>query len=323
MMQRTKTAFTRLTALDRAIREGRHPNALTFSAEYEVSQKTVQRDIDFLREQGAPLGYDRERKGYYYTDINWFLPALNLNQEELQALLLAKMAGTALNNTPVVREYERILGRLIETLPSRPTCPPELVFERFSFIGTPAGQVAEKTWQTMATAVLTSHSVRIAYHSANTGQDTERVIDPYHLTNLQGEWYVLAWCHTRERIQQFSVAQVREVSLLKSTFEVPARFNPQQLLGSVFRRQVLGDDVYEVRLRFDKSVAESVTKRNWQPRQKAQLLRNGSVELSFPAVGLFEVSRWVLSWGSRVRVIAPTKLKAMVSAEIKQMKAQS
>ena len=321
-MQRTKTAFTRLTELDRAIREGRHPNALTFSSEYEVSQKTVQRDIDFLRGLGAPLGYDRDRKGYYYTDANWFLPALNLNQSELQALLLAKMAGTTLKNTPVAREYDRILGKLMDSLPSRPNCPPELIFARFSFTGTPARRVDEKIWQTLATALLTLHSVRISYHSANTGQDSERTIDPYHMTNLQGEWYVLAWCHERKRIQQFSVAQIRQVLLLAEIFGFPERFNPQQLLGSVFRRQVLGDDVYEVRLRFDKSVAERVTEREWQPRQKVKRLRNGDLELSFPAVGLFEVSSWILSWGNRVRVIGPRKLKEMVSAEIRLMKVQ-
>ena len=322
-MERTKTAFTRLTELDRAIRDGRHPNALTFSADYEVSQKTVQRDIDFLRGLGAPLEYDRDQKGYYYTDANWFLPALNLNQSELHALLLAKMAVTTLTNTPVIREYDRILGKLMETLPSRPSCPPELIFMRFSFVGTPARQVDETIWQIISTALLTQHSVRIAYHSANTGQDSERVIDPYHMTNLQGEWYVLAWCHTRKRIQQFSVAQIRHANLLTETFKVPERFNPQQLLKSVFRRQVLGDDVYEVRLHFDKAVAERVTEREWQPKQKAKRLHNGDLELSFPTVGLFEVSRWVLSWGSAVRVVAPLKLKELVSVEIKKMKTYS
>ena len=74
-MERSKSQFPRLLELDRRIRSKEYPNCLTFSEEYEVSQKTIQRDIDFLRDQlGAPIEYDRDRKGFYYTDQNWFLP---------------------------------------------------------------------------------------------------------------------------------------------------------------------------------------------------------------------------------------------------------
>ena len=45
-MTRTKPQFVRLVELDRHIRNGKHPNCLTFSTEYEVSQKTVQRDME-------------------------------------------------------------------------------------------------------------------------------------------------------------------------------------------------------------------------------------------------------------------------------------
>jgi predicted DNA-binding transcriptional regulator YafY len=47
--------------------------------------------------------------------------------------------------------------------------------------------------------------------------------------------------------------------------------------------------------------------------------RNGDIELSFPAKGLFEVQRWVLSWGRHVRVLAPTELRENVQEEIRLM----
>ena len=54
-MTRTKSQFSRILALDQQLRDGKHPNCLSFAGEWEVSQKTVQRDIDFLRDQlGAP-----------------------------------------------------------------------------------------------------------------------------------------------------------------------------------------------------------------------------------------------------------------------------
>ena len=73
-MKRNKTQLHRLFALDSLIRDGKYPNALTFAMDWEVSQKTVQRDIEFWRDRaGAPLEYDRVRKGYYYTQP-WDVP---------------------------------------------------------------------------------------------------------------------------------------------------------------------------------------------------------------------------------------------------------
>ena len=89
-MQRTKCQFNRLVELDRHIRAGNYPNCLTFSVKWEVAQKTIQRDIEYLRDGlGAPIDYDRDRKGYYYTDTNWFLPALSVTEGDLFYLLLA------------------------------------------------------------------------------------------------------------------------------------------------------------------------------------------------------------------------------------------
>lgn len=64
----------RLVELDRLICAEKYPNALTFAMEWEVSQKTIQRDIAYMRDElEAPLEYDRHRNGYYYTQ-QWDLP---------------------------------------------------------------------------------------------------------------------------------------------------------------------------------------------------------------------------------------------------------
>jgi predicted DNA-binding transcriptional regulator YafY len=70
---------------------------------------------------------------------------------------------------------------------------------------------------------------------------------------------------------------------------------------------------------FDKEIADWVTEREWNPDQKVVRRRNGDIELSFPAKGLFEVQRWVLSWGRHVRVLAPTELRENVQEEIRLM----
>jgi predicted DNA-binding transcriptional regulator YafY len=318
-MNRTKTQALRLMELDRLIREGHFPNALTFSEEYEVSQKTVQRDFDFLRNCGAPLEYDREKRGYRYTDHNWFLPAINMSERGLTSLLLAKRAFESYRGTPIAKELEKLLNKVTETQPTPLSMPPELVFARFSFVTPPAKPVAEPIWNTLVSGVLLQRAADITYYSLNSRETTTRTIEPYHITNLQGEWYVLANCHTAKCVRQFALSQIKSVSLISARFEIPSCFDPDRLLKNTFRKQVTGTRVHQVRLRFDKSVVEVVTSREWQPRQQLNQRKDGSLEFSFPCMGLEEVASWVLSWGAKVDVLAPAELKQMVSGEIKLM----
>ena len=76
---------------DRQIRQGRHPNAVSLAERFELSRKTAQRHISFLRERlDAPLEYDAVRRGYRYADDAFRLPPLFATERQLLALLMAR-----------------------------------------------------------------------------------------------------------------------------------------------------------------------------------------------------------------------------------------
>lgn len=66
----------RIVEFDRLVRSGGLPNCTTFAVDYEVSERTVARDIEYIRDcLSAPLEYDSDRRGYYYSNA-WELPGL-------------------------------------------------------------------------------------------------------------------------------------------------------------------------------------------------------------------------------------------------------
>ena len=86
-----KKQMMRLVEFDRMIRNKRYPNVDWFSRNYEVSKRTVMRDLDFLREHlGAPLAYHSTKKGYFYKE-EWTLPTIlsisNLKDDPLSRLV--------------------------------------------------------------------------------------------------------------------------------------------------------------------------------------------------------------------------------------------
>lgn len=320
-MKRNRTQFSRLVELDRRIRDGRNPNCHTFAEEWEgVSSKTVQRDIDYLRDQlGAPIEYDFFKKGYYYTDLNWFLPALSLSEGDLVALLLGSRIMEAYRGSPVARELQNVFAKISGLLSDKLTIKPELVFSKFSFTSPPSKPVDEEVWITLVRGLLHLRCVVISYRSLETDVEKGRVIEPWHMANLSGEWYVFAFCRLRKEVIQFAIPRITSAKLLEQTFQVSPDFDIHKRLEAAFGRFVMGDDTSKVRLLFRKEVAEYALEKQWHPHQKVHRRRNGDIELEFKTPGLWEVFRWVLSWGKEVKVLEPTSLRKQVADEVKVM----
>lgn len=319
-MDRTKSQFSRLVELDQQIRAGKYPNCLTFAGEWGASQKTILRDIDFLRDQmGAPIEYDKAHKGYRYSNKNWFLPAMSLSEGALFDLLVASRALEQYQGTPVAKELKAVFDRISELMPEKISIRPELAFTRFTFTAPPSKPVDQRIWVTIVRGLQSQRQVKIAYQSVDAPQPKERTLAPYHIANLQGEWYVFGPASDHEKIRQYSMARISEAKLTDTQFEMATDFDPCKLLKHTFARFVIADKPQTVRVLFDKELAPWVLERQWHPSQRVKRRKDKSVELSFDVAGLFEVERWVLSWGRHAQVLAPAELAERVQEEARGM----
>lgn len=321
-MKRNTTQFCRLMALHEAIRSAKYPNCLSFSMEYEVTQKTIQRDIDFLRDSlNAPLEFDRQKNGFYYKDATWFLPSIILGEGELMALLMASRALEQYQGTPVAGEIKRVFEKISELLPEKISIPPEYLFTRFTFTSPPAKPVDEKVWIALIRGLLNQKTVKIKYQAFEAPVAKEYPIDPYHVANLRGEWYVFGYSHLSDKLTPLAMARIKTANVTDDSFSIPASFDPKKLFDDTFGRFTLlpGHKAYTIRLRFDKDVAPWVLDKEWHLKQKVSRLANGDIELKFPAAGLMEVQHWVLAWGRYVKVLEPAELKKAVANEIRAM----
>lgn len=318
-VERSKSQLMRLMELDRLIRAGKYPNCLTFSVDWEVSQKTIQRDIDYLRDQqGAPIEYDRDRKGFYYTDPSWYLPALSLSEGELLALLMGIEALNGLHGTPMAQQLETMFNKLSQMMPDSISVAPELLFREFSIVSAPSRPVDLETWKAVVRSLTHRRQLKVRYQRFGSSTVQELVLEPYHLTNLQGEWYLFAGTEGQNSWRQYSLGRIQGAEVTETAYIVPETFDPAEVVHGSFGRARAGKRV-TVQLLFNSAVRDWVLEREWHPAQKIKQRKDGSIELSFPAHGLFEVQRWVLSWGSQVQVLAPKELADAVRDEVNAM----
>jgi predicted DNA-binding transcriptional regulator YafY len=317
-----KPQFRRLLFIDRKIREGRYPNCTSLGAEWEVSAKTIQRDIDYLKyDLDAPIEYDSAKHGYHYTESSYKMPAINISESDLFSVCIAERALKQFENTPLYDKLTKIFDRIEQSLPSKVSADPAWIENRIFFSPEAATMVDSDVWETIAGALRENRSISISHTSPGKTKVTKRVVDPYHLVNFKGEWYLSSMCHLRESVRTFAVSRMKKVEMLKEEFEMPDDFTKEKMFGDTFGI-IWSADIHDVKIKFPPSAAPYIAERVWHPDQKIKTAKDGSLTLEFKTNHLNEVKDWILSWGPNAQVKSPPvlidKIKASLSATMKQ-----
>ncbi len=314
-MSRFKPQYRRLLFIDRKLRSGAYPNCSSLAADWEVSARTIQRDLDYLRDElEAPIAYDAERRGFYYEDPSWFLPSVILSEGDLVALLIGQQALQMYEGTPVAEELKRIYAKLAEWLPESISVGPEFVESRFSFLHPPARSIAPEIWRQILRSLLHQRELEISYRSPASQTAKPHRIHPYHVVNAEGDWYLLAREVRWDDITQFAISRVVSARITEARFEVPADFDAVAVCKSRFGRYLhtRGGKVVRVRLLVEPTLAHYVSEKVWHPEQRLKRRRDGRVELSIPVLETRDIEAWVLSLGEHVKVLSPSGLAEQV-----------
>lgn len=316
-MPKFKPQYRRLLYIDSKIREGRFPNCSSLAEAWETSTRTIMRDLDYLKyELEAPLDYDAIRHGFYYSDPAWFLPSVLLSEGDLLALLIGRQAMEAYRGTPLGGELQRIYAKLAELLPERVAIGPEFVQTRMSFFNPPARRVDPEIWRTVLRALMHTIELDIGYRSPAADTAKTHRIRPYHVVNVEGEWYLLAFEERWQELRQFAMSRIRSAQLTKARFVIPATFNVGKTLENRFGRYLHAGKKRKpitVRLLIEPPLAGYIAEKEWHPKQRVRTRRNGSLELTLPVAETRDIESWILSLGEFVRVLSPASLRTTVA----------
>ena len=298
----------RMLQIHRAIQAGEYPNATTLAKSLEVSSKSIQRDIDFMRDRLAlPLEYHPLRYGYFYTEEVRAFPSFQVTEGELFALLAAEKALQQYRGTPFERPLVSAFRKISESLPDTVSINWADWDSTLSFRTTAEPLVDLAVLDRLSRAASKRRQLAIDYRKPGSKEVQQRIVDPYHIANVNGEWFLFAYCHLRKGIRTFApirMSQVRETGVI---FRKNPTFSIEHELRNSFGIHS-GTQSHVVRIRFAESVADYIREKRWHPSQKLKELSDGGVELTMKLSGLAEIQRWILGWGGKAVVLAPAEL---------------
>jgi predicted DNA-binding transcriptional regulator YafY len=309
---RTRPPLERMLRIHQAIQAGRFPNAAALARELEVSSKSIHRDLEFMRDRlELPVQFDARRNGYYYTEEVGSFPTVQITEGELFALLLAEKAlqqyrGTTFEK-PLLSAFRKISATLPDTVSFNLSDWGESISFRFS-----AEPVLDlRVFDELARATARRQQLLLAYRKPGREEAELRKVDPYHLANINGEWFLFAFCHLRQDIRTFAPARIASITRTGQSFCRPADFSLQDRLSLSFGVRS-GEGEHDIRIIFSKQAAGYIREKIWHSSQRIVQMPDGRIELHLRLSSLEEIQRWVLGWGGHAVVLYPPELAAAV-----------
>ncbi len=319
---RTRRPIERILAIHQTIRRGRFPNCRTLAEQIGVTSKTIQRDITFMqRDLGLPLAYDILRHGYHYERPVHDFPLLKVSVEDIVALFLARKAIEPLQGSPLEATLRESFRRLSSSLAGEVSFHWSDLDEAFSArdSGVVPGDVA--LFEKVARAILETCELRFDYRKIDGEEWESRRLQPYHLTEFDGGWYVIGYDPDRKARRTFALQRIRKARPVKVRFLRPADFSLNDHLGGsfgVWHNPADRGKRCRIRLRFTGWAARLVSERRWHPSQ--QIEWNGNLDdeliMTLELSSFEEIRRWILSWGPQVEVLEPKELREEIEEAV-------
>jgi len=301
----------RLVAMVMHLQGRRLVRAEEMAQRYEVSVRTVYRDIAALGEAGVPIvgeagvGYSLVR-GYH-------LPPVMLTADEATALFVGGEMVRQYTDASLHGPMAAVLDKLRAVLPRDRQEHVERLARQTVVVGRPRHATADPAAQPWLLAVqrgVTQRRVLRMNYRGRERAETARDVEPLGVVCYGGAWYLVAWCRLRRDVRHFRVDRIHTLTLLDETFPVRPDFS----LTKHLEQQVAQDEVLPVRVWFARRAFERARRESYATLVEERS-RDGGAEFAFTTFSLEWMARWVLSFGRDAEALAPAKLRELVRAE--------
>lgn len=218
----------RLTTILIQLQSKRLLTATEMAERFDISIRTIYRDIRTLREAGVPIG-EEEGKGYFLVD-GYQLPPVMFSQEEASALVsIGKMLEFHTDKS-LRRNYESALMKIKAVLR---TGTQEQLEYLDAMTGIPDIPTHESVCLSAFQKAIPEHSaVRITYVSGRSQEQTEREIQPYALYFTGFNWSVIAFCTLRNALREFRLERIKDLKETRQSFQPDPNFHLQEYLNA-------------------------------------------------------------------------------------------
>ncbi|CCH53844.1 Helix-turn-helix type 11 domain protein [Fibrisoma limi BUZ 3] len=297
----------RLTAILIHLQTKRVVRAQELADRFNISLRTVYRDVRALEEAGVPIGAEA---GVGYFLEGYHLPPVMFTKAEVSALLFGAKLIQKWTDQSVRAEFESALYKIKSVL-KRVDQEHIADLEPHLDVSGPLTQLpyATELLTQLQQAVVDQYVLLIDYHSNYNDVVSQRQVEPLGLYHYGSGWHLIAFCRSRHDYRDFRVDRIRQLTNTSQRFTRQERLSLQEYLDRIATTQ---PKPKEATVLFRKKAARFIQEHRYNFGFYAEEDLGDTVRMHFRTPYLQGLSRWLISYGDSVTVESPESLQTMM-----------
>jgi len=207
--------ISRLTAILTQFQTKRMVTASELAAKFSVSVRTIYRDIRALEQAGIPI-FTEEGKGYSLME-HYRLPPVMFTENQANALILAEQLVLKNKDASFITDYLEAIEKIKAVLKHTVKDKANLLSDRTRFSQIINGERNSNNLSDLQFALTNFFLVNIEYTNES-GNTTNRLIEPFALLSTQENWLLVAWCRLRHEFRYFRLDRIQKMEMLTEKF---------------------------------------------------------------------------------------------------------
>lgn len=268
------------------------------SEKFEVSVRTIYRDIDVISSAGIPIYATQGRGGGIEIADDFVLKKSLLSEKEQEQILVALKGLEGIN-----KQYENeLLTKLSAFFKIKNTNWIEVDFTNWQ-----RGNEYDELFNDIKSAIINKNIISFTYFSSNE-KETSREVKPIRLLFKGWDWYIYAFCLLRNEIRYFKLSRIRDLKILDENFE-------DSYEDVVLIKEMEYKDTVRVKLKFDRKVAFRVYDEMGDIKEDEE--GNLYAEIELP--NDYNLYNYIFSFGESVEVLEPIEIRNNIRDMINKM----
>ncbi|MFT4445785.1 helix-turn-helix transcriptional regulator [Parvimonas sp. G1967] len=268
------------------------------SEKFEVSVRTIYRDIDVISSAGIPIYATQGKGGGIEIADDFVLKKSLLSEKEQEQILVALKGLEGIN-----KQYENeLLTKLSAFFKIKNTNWIEVDFTNWQ-----RGNEYDKLFNDIKSAIINKNIIRFTYFSSNE-KETSREVKPIRLLFKGWDWYVYTFCLLRNEFRYFKLSRIRDLKILDENFE-------DSYEDVVLIKKMEYKDTVHVKLKFDRKVAFRVYDEMGDIKEDEE--GNLYAEIELP--NDYNLYNYIFSFGESVEVLEPIEIRNNIRDMINKM----